>query len=311
MSLVLREQFKAEMEETLKEVVGLGFQKGRYWEKFYKFEKTDKMRVEVDQYVHPSVIAITKEGAPLNRVTVRRGWNSYVIPDTLTGEVKISHEFMRDNKYPEVSKGSFGLGKAMQRKRYKDACAYIYNGFASVVAPDAQPVFSTGHLLVAAPAGVTGSNLLTAALNSDSLDSAVTLLLTQLDENGDVLPTDLGTLQLIVPPTLKRTALQLVGSPYEPENMNNAVNVYSGDFGEYKIEVVCPPLMHEAPSAYRQSQWYLREASEAQNTFYEREAPESWMVNDTNSLCILHQCKDSYGIVWHDWRNFIASKGLA
>lgn len=311
MSILIREQFKAEMEETLKEVVGLGFQNGRAWEKVYNFEKTSKMRIEVDQFVHPSVIAITKEGAPLNRYAVRKGWNSFVVPDTLTGEVKISHEFMRDNKYPEITKGAAGLGKAMQRKRYKDACSFIYNGFASVMAPDSQPVFSSQHSLVNAPSGVTGSNLLTAALTTDSLDSAVTLLLTQLDENGDILPTNLGNLQLIVGPSLKRTGLQITKSAHEAENMNNAVNVYAGSFGEYDIQVVCLPLLHEAPSSYRQTQWYLREVSGAENYFYEREAQDSWMVNDPNSLCVLHQCKDSYGIVWHDWRNFVGSKGLA
>lgn len=310
MSLVVRDTFILEMDDNLKDCVGLGFEQGKKWERVYRVEPTKKRRIEVDQFVHPSVVAITKEGAPFNRLTVRRGFNSYVVPDTLTGEIKTSWEFIRDNQYQQIERDHFGLGKAMQRKRYKDAMAYIYNGFSSVTSPDGQPVFSDSHVLSNGN-GATGDNLLTAALNSDSLDAAITLLLTMVDENGDILPMDLSKLQLIVGPSLLRTALQLIGSSHEPESMNNAVNVFSGNFGEFDIEVVCLPLLHEAPSNYRNSQWYIREVSGAENVFYEREKPDSWSIPDQNSLCVLHQCKDAYGIVWHDWRNWVASKGLS
>lgn len=309
MSLVMRDTFILEMEDNLKECTTLAFQQGRKWEKVYNVQKTNKRRVEKDTYVHPSVVAITAEGAPLNRLTVRRGYNSFVVPDTLTGEVKVTDEFMRHNQYPEIQRGSFGLGTAMARKRYKDAMAFIYNAFAGVTSPDNRPVFDDSHVLVNG-GGAVGDNLLTAALNSDSLDAAVTMLLTQLDENGDILPSDLGKLQLIVPPALQRVAKQLVGSTHEPENFNNAINVYAESAGEFNIEVVCLPLLAEAPSAFRNTQWYLREVSGADNAFYEGLEPETWMVKDPNSLCVLHQCKDSYGIVWHDWRYWVGSKGL-
>lgn len=309
MSIILRETFILEMEETLKETIGLGFKNAKAWERVYNMAKTDKRRVEVDQFVHPSVVAITKEGAPLNRLTARRGYNSYVVPDTLTGEIKISHEFMRDNKYPEIEKGAFGLGKAMARKRYKDAMAFLYNGFGTVLSPDSKPVFSGIHALVNAPAGVTGNNLLVNALSTDAFDKAMTLLLTMVDENGDVLPMDLSQLQLIVPPNIQRQAKQIVGSSHEPENMNNAINVYA-DGGEFDVRVVVLPLLVEGPSAFANSQWYLREVATAENYFYEREEPETWMIPDQNSLSTLNQCKDSYGIVWHDWRGVVGSKGL-
>lgn len=309
MSLVMRDNFILEMGDELKETQTQGFEQGREWERVYRVEETDKRRVEVDQFVHPSVTAITKEGAPLNRLTVRRAYNSYVVPDTLTGEVKITHEFIRDNRHPEIEKGSFGLGTAMQRKRYKDAMSFIYNAFSGVTAPDGAPVFSDSHQLVNG-GGAVGDNLLTGPLSTDTFDQAITMLLTQLDENGDVIPNSLGKLQLIVGPSLRRAAYQIVGSTHEPENMNNAVNIYSGSFGEYDVEVVCLPLLHEAPQAIRSTQWYVRQVAEAENVFYEREKPDSWMVKDQNSLCVLHQCKDAYGIVWHDWRGWVASRGL-
>lgn len=310
MSIVLRDQFILEMEDNLKETWGLGFENATKWQKVYRVEKTDKRRVEVDTFVHPSVTVVTPEGAPLARLTVLRGYNSYVVPDTLTGEIKVSHEFMRDNRYPEIEKGAFGLGKAQQRKRYKDAMSFIYNGFSGVASPDGVAVFSSSHNLVNGN-GLVGNNLLTAHLSTDAIDAAVTLLLTTLDENGDVLPMDLNKLQIACPPYNLRQGLQIVGSSHEPENVNNAVNVYAGSFGEYDIEVVGLPLLAEAPAAYNQSQWYLREVAQAENVFYEREEPEMWMVPDQNSLSVLHQCKDAYGIVWHDWRGVIGSKGLA
>ena len=187
MSIVLRDQFLLEMEDNLKDVFILGFENAKAWEQVYKMAKTDKRRVEVDSVVHPSVTAITQEGAPLNRLTVKRGYNSWVVPDTFTGEVKISHEFIADNRYPEIEKNSFGLGKALQRRRYKDACAYIYNAFSGVTSPDNAPVFSNTHNLISGN-GAYGQNLLFSHLSTDSLDAAVTLLSSMLDENGDTLP---------------------------------------------------------------------------------------------------------------------------
>lgn len=310
MSLIIRETFILEMEETLKETMGLGFKNAKAWEAIYNVTKTNKRRVEVDQFVHPSVVAITKEGAPLNRLTARRGYNSYVVPDTLTGEIKISHEFMRDNKYPEIEKGAFGLGKAMARKRFKDAMSFFYNGFGTVKSPDAQPVFSNNHQLVNAPAGVVGSNLLLNALSTDAFDAGITLLLSMVDENGDVLPMDLSTIQLIVTPNNQRQAKQIKGSSHEPENMNNAINVYGDGNADFDLQVKVMQLLLEGPAAYAKQQWYIREVATAENYFYEREEPETWMIPDQNSLSTLNQCKDSYGIVWHDWRGVVGSKGL-
>ena len=308
---LVRDTFIAEMEDVVQEFTHLGFDNATEWMKVYVFKKTEKRRVEYDEFIHPSVSVVTDEGAAFARLTVRKGYASYVVPDTLTGEVKISGEFIDDMRYDEVSQDSYGLGTAMARKRYKDAMSFLYNAFGSVFSPDGMPVFSSNHVLINPQfAGQVGNNLLTNALSTDSFDAAVTLLLQMVNENGDVLPTTLGRIQLIVPPTLRQQAYQIKGSEKVPENMQNGVNIYSDKFGEYNIEVVVLPLLAEAPAAYAATQWYVRLPEVAKNTFWERKAPNSWMIKDQNSLCVLHQCEDRYGIQHHNWRGIVGSKGL-
>lgn len=313
MSVLLRDQFIREMTDELDQSTGMGLKMGDAWKVVFHQRKTDKRRVERQTFVWPSVVSETEEGGALNRLVVRHGYGSFVVPKTYTGEIKISHEFIRDLRYEEVKKEAFGLGMAFTRNRYNLACDILVNGFASVLAPDSQPLFSASHTLAAnSNPGVPVSNLLSGApLTTDNFDTAVTMLMTIPDENGDIFPIVPNRIRLICVPQNARQAMQIVGSEYEPETMNNAINVYSGSYGKYEVEVVILPLLFQrAPSAWRSTQWYVQLPEFHELYFYEREAVETWMVNDTNSLCVLYQGLDSFGFLIGDWRFIIGSKGI-
>lgn len=313
MSMLLRDQFIREMTDELEQSTGLGLKMGDAWKVVFHQRQTDKRRVERQSFVWPSTVAETEEGGALNRLTVNHGFGAYVVPKTYTGEVKISHEFITDLRYEEIKKQAFGLGVAFQRNRYNLACDILINGFSSVLAPDGKSLFNASHTLSnnSSPA-YSASNLLSAApLNTDNFDAAVNLLLTTLDENGDVYPVVPNRLRLITVPQLQRQALQIVGSDYEPETANNAINIYSGSYGKFQTEVVVLPLLYgRAPSPWRATQWYLQLPEYHELYFYEREAVETWQVNDTNSLSVLHQGKDRFGFMVGDWRFTVGSKGI-
>jgi hypothetical protein len=310
--MLVRSQFEREMTDELVSSTTLGFKSRDGWKRAFHVKKTDKMRIEKSTFVHPSVVAETEEGGALNRLVVRHGYNVFCVPKTYTGEIKISHEFMRDLRMEEVKRDAFGLGKAFARNRYNLATDILINGFSSVTSPDGVSLFSDDHELAVNKTydGEGNSNLVTGALTTDNFDAAIVKLMTMVDDNGDVINDDFDEVNLICVPSNRRQALQIAGSSHEPENMNNAINVYSGQYGDFKVNVICMPLLQgRAPSAWRASQWYVQVPGEHGLEFYERESIDTWTAPDTNSLSLLYQGLDSFGFMITDWRNMVGSKG--
>lgn len=305
---VNRDEFIEYMEDTLREVFTVSFEGGTDWEQVYDVKDSTKRREEMSEYAGPDVVIQTDEGQPYQRLQVRKAYLASTVHLTFTGEVKITHEMMRDNMQEEINQRVWGLADAMQRKIYKDAMALFYNGFDGVLTPDSKSLYNTGHTLKFGPTGdATDSNRTDTALNSDTLFDAIADMLETRDENGSISAGfGLGKIQLIVPPKLMKYAEELVQSEKVADSMNNAINVYKRVF---KIEVVCLPLLAEAPSAYRNTQWYLRDVTKSKRTFFYRERPRSWMVKDQNSPSVLYQGLCSYSFLVPTWRGEWGSKG--
>jgi hypothetical protein len=292
------------MEDTLRAVYTVKFEGGTQWEEVFDVKDSTKRREEVSEYVGPDVVIQTDEGSPYQRVQMRKAYTAATVHLTFTGEVKITHEMMRDNLYDEINERVFGLADAMQRKIYKDAMQLFYNGFTSVLTPDGVSLYNAAHTLKFSSS--TASNRTDTPLNSDTLFDAIADLLETKDENGSVAPGYAeGTIQLIVPPRLYKFATELVESDKVADSFNNAINVYKKKF---KIEVVTLPLLAEAP-ANGKTQWYLRDKEKAKNMFFYRERPRTWMVKDQNSPSVLYQALCSYSFLQPTWRGQWGSKG--
>lgn len=305
-SQVNRDDFIEYMEDTLRAVYTVQFEGGTQWEEVFDVKDSTKRREEVSEYVGPDVVIQTEEGSPYQRVQMRKAYTAATVHLTFTGEVKITHEMMRDNLYDEINQRVFGLADAMQRKIYKDAMQLFYNGFTSVLTPDGVSLYNAAHPLKFNTV-TTGTNRTDTPLNSDSLFDAIADMLETKDENGSVAPGfGEGEIQLIVGPRLLKYAEELVGSDKVSDSMNNAINVYKKKF---KITVVCLPLLAEAPSGFVKTQWYLRDKNRARNYFFYRERPRTWMVKDQNSPSVLYQALCSYSFLQPTWRGQWGSQG--
>lgn len=309
MADLTREEFIRETTDEMKASTGLGLRKGNAWMPLFHQEKTNKRREEMGTWVHPSVSFETEEGGAYKRGEVKHGFSSFVVPLTYTLELKISAEFIEDLRMREVEKQGFGMGKAFQRRRYKKACQILHGGFSSVLGPNGKSLFNDAQTLAATTA-VTDDNLLTAPWSTDAFDDAMSMLLTQYDENGDIYDADVDNIRVIVPPQNQRGPLQMAGSDKEPENMNNAINVYSGEYGRYRVEVVVLPLLFEAPAAFRSSQWYVQLPGDHELYFFERKAVLTEMKEDPNSSSVLYQGRERSEFLVNGYRGMVGSKGL-
>lgn len=308
MSTLVRDHFKREMTDEMKMSTGLGLKKGNAWKPAFHQEKTDKRREEYGEYVHPSVSILTEEAGNFKREEIKHGFKSDVLPLTYTLEYKVSHEFMSDLRRREVARNSFKMGTAFTRRRYKNACQILTRGFSTVTAPNGRSLFNSQHTL--SQSSKTDSNVLNAPLTTEAFDQAMAMLFTQLDENGDIYDCDLETVRLIVPPQGAEKALQIAGSSHVPENMNNAINVYSGSYGRYKVDVmILPFLFSEADEDWAATQWYMQDPLEHMLYFFEREEIDTWMIDDPTSLCALYQGFERSAFAVWGWRGMLGSKG--
>lgn len=298
-SQVTRDEFIEYMEPTLHETFSAGFNAGMNWKDVFINEKSEKRREETVEFTTPDVVVETPEGGPYVRLQVKKAYNAAVVHAKFTGEVRISHEFIEDNFYKQIEKDIWGLGDAMARKMNRDACSQFYSGFTSNLTPDGVALFGT-HTLKFSTA--TYSNAGTSnALNSDNLNTGLSNLLTTIDENGSVSPFGVQRVQLIVPPQLKRTAVQLAKGPYEFDTANRAINTFNMP-GGWDIEVVVLPLLAEAPSSIAATQWYLRDAVRANNIHFSREEPKTEVVKDPHSPDVLYQVLLRYSFLTPTWR---------
>lgn len=308
MSTLVRAEFNREMTDEMKMSTGLGLKRGNAWKPAFHQETTDKRREEYGEYVHPSVSVLTEEAGNFKREEIKHGFSSDVLPLTYTLEYKVSLEFMQDLRRREVAKNSFKMGTAFTRRRYKNACQILINGFSTVTCPNGKSLFANNHNV--SQSSKTDSNLMTAPLTTEAFDTAMSMLMTQIDDNGDTYDCDLETVRLIVPPQGAEKALQIAGSSHVPENMNNSINVYSGAYGKYKVDVmILPFLFGEAPPAWAATQWYMQDPLEHMLYFFEREEIDTWMIDDPSSLCSLYQGYERSAFAVWGWRGMLGSMG--
>lgn len=309
-SLVTREDFIREMTDEIKESARLQLKRPRAWQAVINTRRTDKRRELFSSNVPPAVSMETEEGGPFNRASFSKGFDSEVIPLSYTLEVAHSGEFIQDLRVREVAADAFGLGMAFQRRRYKAAVALLYNGYSSVTSPDGKPLFSSSHELAVNKAK-TASNIVPGnpALSHEAFDTATTMLMQELDENGEILDAELTEVNLIITPALKDEAYKIARSPYDPDNMNNGVNIFAGEYGDYKVNVVILQLLKGNPNAWADSFWVVEDPTRHDLNFWERMPIDTWQIPDPNSMGVLHQGFERSEFHVGGWRGTVASKG--
>jgi hypothetical protein len=130
-----------------------------------------------------------------------------------------------DLQYDSIFDRAENLGQSFARWEEKQKFNIFNNAFAGDTGYDAKVLCANDH-----PRSQSDStavdNLLTAALTSDSLETAIVQLANLGDDLGE--QTSVMANLLLVPWQLRKTAHELGMSELTPENANNAANVHFG-----------------------------------------------------------------------------------
>ncbi len=139
----------------------------------------------------------------------------------------ISEEAVDDGKFDLVSDAIRKLAKSAKETQEIAAMNIFNNGFTSETTADSAYLFSTSHTL---PSGLTFRNKPSsdADLSTSSLEAALIDFETQqIGDSGIIM--NIKPKVLLVPPQLKRYAMELIGSELKADTPNNNMNSLSQD----------------------------------------------------------------------------------
>ena len=229
---------------------------------------------------------------------LERGYEVEYVPDAYVSGFQVEREMYDDNQYDFVFSSANEMGTAFGRRTRKDAASVFNNAFAAgTTGYDAVPLCSASHPRSRTDA-TTVSNTLTTALTSDSLETAITTMQGFDDDNGEyivILPDT-----LVVPIALRKTALEIAGSEYTPENANMTRNVYDG-----AMQVIVDPYLTSTTA------WFVVDSTMSRKylKWYNRVMPEFGSTEDFDSFIYKYRGYQRYSFGWSDFRWIIGSTG--
>lgn len=158
----------------------------------------------------------------------------------------ISEEMIDDGKFDLVADMVRKLAESARESQEIQAMNVFNNGFSSELAWDGLSVFNTAHL--AGPSGLTFRNRLAvdADLSVTSLDTALSDFETQQIGDSGIIK-NVRPAMLVVHPSQKRYAMELIGSELKADTADNNLNSFKGD----GLQVISSPHLTD-PDA-----WFL------------------------------------------------------
>lgn len=160
----------------------------------------------------------------------------------------ISEEMVEDGKFDLIGDMVRKLAKSGRESQEIQAMSVFNNGFTTETTADGVSVFNTAHTL---PSGGTYRNRLTvdSDLSTTSLDTAMSDFETQFIGDSGIIYNRRPKV-LLVHPSLRRYASEIVGSDLKADTADNNLNSFKADM----LEVVSSPHLTDTDA------WFLLDA---------------------------------------------------
>lgn len=248
------------------------------------------------------------------------GWNfedsgrvQYTEPVKGYEETFTHHEFARgitierklidDNRIAQALDASGMLGDSAFRMREKAGANIFVNGFSAATSEtlddygtdatgaDLVGLLSTAHPRHAGDPSTTDTNEGTLALSAVNLGTTRRLMMETVDMNGDLL--NVMPDELLVPPELEDTAIEIVRSAQDPASANNAINPQAGRF-----QVVVWHYLTDANA------WFVMDAGLRRRSlrWYDRVPLEFARETDFDTLIAKWRAYMRFSLGFVDWR---------
>ena len=211
---------------------------------------------------------------------------------------QVSRLLFDDELYGTVKRMTEALARSVRYEQevqfwalFNDADAgNTFTGF------DALPLIDESHTLLKA-AG-TFDNRLTADLSASSLQSAVDIFATMVDDSN--MNVALEPRMLVVPAQNRWTAAKLIESQYDPESAENAINPLA-DVG---LSWFATPFITDTDSFF-----LLADKSNQDLKFIWRLKPETEDTTDFDTKSLKFSVIQRFSVNFNEWRGVVGSMG--
>lgn len=209
----------------------------------------------------------------------------------------VERKLIDDNQYETIFERPQELAIATARKRRKDAASVFNNAFStSFLGFDGKPLCEDDH-----PRSRTDSTAVdnehTLALSSANLETVVVAMQGFKDDLGEeitIIPD-----RLVVPRTLRKTAIEILASDKVPENANNTANVQNAAYAfQGGWRMIVDPYLTD-PNA-----WFVVDSTMARRylKWYDRILPEFANEGDFDTLVSKFRMYMRYSYGWSNFR---------
>lgn len=185
------------------------------------------------------------EGNDYSFVRPKQGANKTLVVNKYGLGFSISEEAVDDGKFDFIADAIRKMARSGRESQEIAAMNIINNGFSSTTTADGASLFSTAHTL---PSGLSFRNRPTTEvdLSQSALEAALVDFETQFVGDSGIIYKPSPRI-LLVHPTLKRYAMELVGSELKPDSQHNNINTLPSE----GLRVVSSPHLTD-PDA-----WFL------------------------------------------------------
>jgi hypothetical protein len=220
---------------------------------------------------------------------VNKGFKASYIQAKFSKGLQIEEELVRFDQYNEIKKRTKALARTAHYTRQAHGASVFNNAFnANNKGPDA--IALCGAHPYSPVDATTQSNAGSTALSIDSVDSTYVAMTSFVDDKGNKIVVNPDT--LIVPPTLRKTALEIVNSKNKPGTPNNDINVYEGDF-----KVIVLPFLTDTTN------WFMADSQLMKDflNWYDSRKPDFSDTVDFDSEVSKYKVVGSWAYGWDNY----------
>lgn len=211
----------------------------------FKTVPTDRDIWQYSEVHDMPLFSQVSEGAEYSFERPRQGANKTLSPVKFGLGFSISEEAVDDGKFDHIADMIRKLGRSAKESQEIQAMNIFNNGFTTETTADGVAVFSAAHTL---PSGLVIRNILStpADLSVSSLEQMLTDYETQQIGDTGIIYKMMPKI-LLVHPSNKRLAKELIGSDLKPETNDNNMN----SFKEEGLRVISSPHLTD------QDAWFM------------------------------------------------------
>ncbi len=204
--------------------------------------------------------------------------------------MQIEEELVRYDQYNEIKKRTKRLATSAHYTRQVHGASVFNNAFnASYLGADGVALCSASHPYSPSDATVQ-SNTGTSPLSLDAVDDTYVNMTRWKDDKGNMVAVNPDT--LIVGPSLRKTALEIVGSEQKPGSADNDINVYQGDF-----KVIVLPFLTDT------NNWFMADSTLMKDylNWYDSRKPDFSDTVDFDTEVAKYKVVGSWAYGWDHW----------